>query len=113
MQYDDSLLKDAVKVIHRSNLFFEITETTWKNLSFNIGWHRFFLFEDSFVFALSAQEEGIPSIIIIDLKKSFLNSRGRHEYIKAEDVLASAPERLRSFIIFNIDLFQNQELSNG
>jgi hypothetical protein len=92
-----------IKEMLKSDLFVEITKTTWNRISFDIPGYRFFLFEDSFIFASSTMQERTLNILIIDVKKTL--PFGNFEFIYAETLLTFAPEKLKSFIVFNIEFF--------
>jgi hypothetical protein len=73
--------------------------------SYNFDAWYFYAYEDLFVFSFRKAHDSYnkTQFVIVDIRETGL--KRRHMYIGVQQVLETAPEPLKKFLVFNLDLF--------
>jgi hypothetical protein len=97
-----------------SGLFSELSEhskikdnhsTSISTSSYNFDAWYFYAYEDLFVFSFRKAHDNYnkTQFVIVDIRETVL--KRRHMYTGVQQVLETAPEPLKKFLVFNLDLF--------
>jgi hypothetical protein len=101
---------DLANAVNQSGLFKKIDELKENPRQYNIIYWHCFEYNDSFTlfFNTYSTEKFHSELLIKDIRNSSPFYHG--DLISLEQFLEYAPEDLRTFIVFNIDLFSSAEI---